>query len=327
MKRLLLLLLGAGLLLACRKDDLLFVNSPTDALTTLQEVLQRNAPPKQVFSFALNQPQTLRTAAGATISFPANAFRLPDGHTLATGQAELRVREIYSVPDMLLADMPTTAALSGQLLVSGGEFTIQVWQGSTRLRLVPSSAATGIPPKLTLTSPVPGTGVGTAPMQLWQLPMVTGINASQDSSGWQLQRDPSGNAIPVPTASGYYTAAISLDSLSNWNIDQLWHLYQNSGSGYLGIEVPTGPSATITRVYVRPVAVNGLARCNPLSVSSTRWNSLMPYGTDVVAVVLQERNGQLYYGTQRLTTAANAVVSPTLQALTAAEIIQRIRQL
>ena len=43
--------------------------------------------------------------------------------------------------------------------------------------------------------------------------------------------------------------------------------------------------------------------------------------------MLQERGGQLYYGSQRLTTAANTVVTPTLEALSAAEIVRRIRLL
>ena len=63
------------------------------------------------------------------------------------------------------------------------------------------------------------------------------------------------------------------------------------------------------------------------SASPTRWNSYLPYGADVIAIVLQERAGLLYYGTQRLTTASGTVATPTLGALSAAEIVRRIRQL
>jgi hypothetical protein len=182
MKRLSLLLLGAGCLLACRKDDLLFIAD--DGVPPLTAMLLANAPAVQVFRFALNQPQTLRTAAGATLSFPANAFRLANGQTPAIGQAELWLREIYAVPDMVLASMPTTAA-SGAHLVSGGEFTIQAWQGTIRLRLPATGAATGaVQGGLELTSPVPAAGLDTTRMQLWQLPPRPFLSLTPDSSGW-----------------------------------------------------------------------------------------------------------------------------------------------
>ena len=72
---------------------------------------------------------------------------------------------------------------------------------------------------------------------------------------------------------------------------------------------------------------NGLARGYASNASPTRWSSYLPYGVEVIALVLQERAGLLYYGTQRLTTAAGTVVTPTLEALSAAEIVQRIRLL
>ncbi|MDB5234485.1 MAG: hypothetical protein JWR44_1478 [Hymenobacter sp.] len=319
MKRYALLLLGAGLLLGCQKDDILFVKTNS----ALAQLSQTNGPAVQRFVFALNQPQTLRTTAGATLSFPANAFRLPDGRTQATGQAELRVREIYSVADMVLANMPTTAH-NGEHLVSGGEFNIQVWQGSTRLRLGLPAVANGTAPRLLLTSPVPPTGLDTTRMLLWQLPANAFAATAPDSSGWSW---PAGNGGPTwlaPPTGGFYSAALPLDSIGWWNIDQFWHAYRTSGTGGVFVEVPVG--ATETRVYFRPVGYNGLARC-VATPSTTRWASNLPIGADVIAVVLQERSGQLYYGTQRLTTQAGLVVSPTLQALSEADIVQRIRQL
>ncbi len=66
---------------------------------------------------------------------------------MATGQGQLRLREIYTVPDMILTNMPTTAAYSRQVLISGGEFNIEVWQGTTRLRLT-TAANTVVTPTL-----------------------------------------------------------------------------------------------------------------------------------------------------------------------------------
>ena len=318
MKRLSLLVLGAGWLLGCQKDDILFIES--DAASSLTQLGRNHAPARQTFAFALNQPQTLRTAGGATLSFPANAFRLPDGQTLATGQAELRVREIYAVPDMLLANMPTTAA-NGEHLISGGEFTIQAWQGTTRLRLTTPGLAAGSGGGLRLTSPVPPAGLDTTRMQLWQLPPRAFAAAAPDSSGWTVTGPRTWLAA---AANGRYTVTLPLDSIGSWNIDQFWHAYQNNGTVGVSVEVPGGASET--RVYFRPVGYNGLARC-VATAAPTRWASNLPLGAAVVAVVLQVRGTQLYYGTQPVTTQANQVVQPQLEALSEAEIVRRIRLL
>lgn len=328
MKHFAFLCLGVALLAACRKDDLIVVCDPA-ATNTIADI-RAAAPAVQRFPFNLAQAQSFRTSGGATLAFGPSAYILPNGN-VATGQAELRVREIYAVPDMVLANMPTTAQSSRQMLVSGGEFNIQVWQGSTRLRMSFSSP-TGTINRLSLTSPVPTAGLDTTRMMLWNQPSSALAGTPGDSLGWQqfffVGLLPTiRTSVPVPATAGNYSVAFPLDSIGNWNIDQFWHAYRDRPSSNIGVELPATASATATRVYFRPVGFNGLARCYPSSSSPNRWSSLMPNGADVIAVVLQERNSQLYYGTQRFNTAANMVVTPTLQALSAADIIQRIRQL
>ena len=326
MKHFAILCLGVALLTACRKDDVI-VCEP--AATATFADLKAAAPTVQTFPFDLARAQSFRTSRGATVAFSASAYTLPNGN-VATGQAQLRLREIYTVPDMILANMPTTAAFSRQVLISGGEFNIQVWQGSVRLRLAPVSA-TGVGQRLILTSPVPTAGLDTTQMLLWQQPAPnSSVVTIRDSSGWLLAVNPNGPAaagpIRVPSTAGYYTAALPLDSISNWNIDQLWHAYRTKPSGIIRVEVP-GITAAVTRVFLQPVGFNGLARAYLEHSSPTRWYCRLPFGAEVVAVVLQERAGQLYYGTQRLTTAATTVATPTLEALSAAEIVRRIRLL
>jgi hypothetical protein len=332
MKQLAFFCLGVALLAACRKDDIIICDLPVATSAAFAD-LRAAAPAVQRFTVNLDQAQSFRTLAGATVAFGPNAFVLPNGN-VATGQAELRMREIYAVPDMVLADMPTTAQSSRQMLVSGGEFNIQVWQGSMRLRMSPISP-TGTINRLSLTSPVPTAGLDTTRMMLWRQPASLLAGTIRDSSGWQLAFAANGAASSSPimvayttspsTTTAYYSTAIPLDSIGNWNIDQFWHAYQNNPSGNVGVEVPAGASAT--RVYFRPVGFNGLARCFTASTTSTRWSTLLPFGASVIAVVLQERNGQLYFGTERLTAQAGAVATPTMQALSDADIVQRIRQL
>lgn len=324
MKHFAILCLGVALLAACRKDDVIDCEP---AATADFSDLKTAAPAFQTFTFDLAQAQSIRASGGATVAFGANAYILPNGR-VATGQGQLRLREIYTVPDMILTNMPTTAAYSRQVLISGGEFNIEVWQGTTRLRLAPVSAAS-VAQRFTLTSPVPTASPDTTQMLLWQQPASSSAVIIRDSSGWLLatnSNSPASAPIRVPATAGYYTAALPLDSISNWNIDKLWQAYQNKPAGIIGVEVP-GVAAAVTRVFFRPVGLNGMARGFLNYGSLTRWNCYLPYGIDVIAVILQERGGQLYYGSQRLTTAANTVVTPTLEALSAAEIVRRIRLL
>ncbi|MBF9237175.1 hypothetical protein I2I05_07180 [Hymenobacter sp. BT683] len=316
MKHFALVCLGVALLAGCRKDDVIVC--AVSPVSTIFSDLRAAAPPVQTFAFDLGQAQSLRTSGGATVAFGANAFLAPNG-SLATGQATLRMREIYTVPDMLLANIPTMSNY-GQMLISGGEFDIQVWQGSNRLRM--ASNVSGVAQRLTLMSPVPTAGLDTTRMLLWNMPFTTrgqAAGAGRDTLAWQLVGG------TVPSTAGYYSAALPLDSISRWNIDQFWYAYQSRGTAIVETEVTTSSASTVTRVYFRPVGFNGLAI--GYNSAATRWICNLPIGADMVAVVLQERGGQLYYGTERFTVRATSVLTPTLQALSSAEIIQRIRQL
>ncbi len=329
MNRLLLLLGAAGLLLTagCRKDDVVDCAPtpvppppPTASSLTLAEFTRRNSVPGQTFTLVMGQDQTITTKAGATLSFLANSFTLPNG-TLATGLAQVRIREIYSVPEMVLANMPTTVAnqssqgaQAGRLLVSGGEFSIKVWQNSVRLRLSQPMGSAGV----VVQSPRPSDQDTTRQLS-WQQPAAKG----PDSLGWYLNTAP---VVPSnPGTSISYRVTFPLDSIGWWNIDQYWSKYQNTTTAQ--VEVPTAAYGE-TRVYLRPIGYNGLARTYIVNGSSnTRWQATMPIGAEMVAVVLQSINGQLYYGTQRATVQSGFVFKPTLTAVSEAEAVRLIRQL
>jgi len=310
MKNILYILGGLSLLASCTKDDIAL----TRATTRLDQLQLDNRPTQQRFTFALAQPQAIRTASGATFTFPANAFLLPDG-TAATGQAELRLIEIYSVGDMLLANQPTNTP-NGTLLISGGEFRIQVWQGTDRLTMRTPQALTDF---LSIASTRPaGQEADTTRMRLW-------TNTQQpDSSGrtgWNSSY--SGTVTPTPSLP-YYTSLVPLDSMGWWNIDQLPPEYYSRPASTIRVSVPAG--ATLTRVYLRPVGQNGLAML--WNSDATNYTSgPMPLGMAMVAVVLQERDSKLYYGTQTLTVQATNTITLTPAEHTAAEIVSLVRQL
>ncbi len=307
MTRLLLLVSAAGLLLVagCRKDDLVDCAPATSPLTDFS---RRNSVPAQLFTLALGTGQTITTAKGATFTFPANGLLLPTG-SVATGSAQVRIREIYTVPDMVLADMPTDMVRRGNMLVSGGEFNIQVWQNTSRLRL--ASAQT-----VAVQSPAPADQDAT-PQLVWR--QSADVIAS-DSAGWQWA------AAAVQMLPGLYQTALPLDSIGWWHLGQFWRAYGNANSTLVTVKTPIS-TAGATRVYLRPIGYNGLLKLWPTTQPGTVWQNYAPIGTEMLAIVLQSVNGQLYYGTQRLTISSGVTISPVVSAVSEADAIRLIRQL
>jgi hypothetical protein len=322
MNRLFYLLGAAGLLLVagCRKDDV--VDCPPAATTSnawFADLVRQNGAPVQTFTLTLGAgAQTFTTSSGAQLTFPGASFLLPNG-TAATGAAQVRVREIYSVPDMVLSNMPTQIAGNRRLLISGGEFSIQVWQNSSRLRLAPGT------PRVLVQAPISaasGPGLST-PALLWQQPATRLVG---DSAGWVR---PASRTDSVRLTATTYALPIPLDSISWWNIDRLWPLYQSAPLGTVTIQVPTIPAGATgsSYVFMRAVGYNGLARLLPNNATQTSWAGQLPIGASMVAAVLQSINGQLYFGSQPLTTQNNLVVTPTLAAVSAADAVRLIKQL
>ncbi|TVT41181.1 hypothetical protein FNT36_06890 [Hymenobacter setariae] len=321
MNRLFLLLGLAGLLLAagCRKDDLVeCAPTPTSNLS-LSEFTQRNGAPVQSFNITLSPggaPQVITTTGRATLTFPADGFLLPTG-AAATGSAQVRVREIYSVPDMILSNMPTQTTGDRRVLISGGEFSIQVWQNGTRLRL-----ASGF--RVVVASPLPA-GASAGQQLLWQQ-LATPV---PDSAGWALPAQAGNDSIRLGGIQPTFYTPIPLDSVSWWNIDRLWSLYQSAPIRTIAVQVPAIPAASTgsTQVFIRVTSLNGLARLYPSRTVKTNWIAQLPTGANMVAAVLQSVNGQLYFGSQPLTTQNGLVVTPTLTAVSEADAVRLIRQL
>jgi len=330
MNRLLLWVGAAGLLVAgCKKDDVVDCTpapAPTPPIVTpptppapptsnlsLAEFTRRNSAPVQYFRFTPNIAWTITTRGGARLALPANYFSLPSG-ILVSDTCYLRVRELYSVPDMVLADMPTNAVQPQSLLLSGGEFSIQAWQAGVRLQ-GSGTTPTGQFRLLELASPAVA-GQDSIGQQLWQQPFVQGRLL-----GWQLASYPD-----VRTQSGINRASIPLDSLSWWNIDKLWSGYAGASLVATAVETPAS-AAGETRVYMRPVGLNGLIRLVSSGSAGTQWQASMPVGATMQCVVLQSINGQLYFGTQVFTVQAGTVIKPTLTTVSEADAVRLIRQL
>jgi hypothetical protein len=295
--------------------------APASSNLTLREFAQRNGAPVQNFTLTLGPTtsnQQITTNGGATITLPGSRFILPNG-TAATGTAQVRVREIYSVPDMLLSNMPTQVLGTRRLLISGGEFSIQVWQNGTRLRLAAGSS------RVMVNSLIPA-GAASGQQLVWQQ-LTTAV---PDSAAWSqpATRDTVRTTTSPTGISPTYNMPIPLDSVSWWNIDRLWSLYQTASVGTITVQVPAIPAASTgsTQVFLRAVGLNGLARLYPTNAAQTNWSTSMPTGASMKVAVLQSINGQLYFGTQSITTQSGLVVMPTITAVSEADALQLIRQ-
>ena len=181
-------------------------------------------------------------------------------------------------------------------------------------------------------SPVPA-GVSTDQQVLWQQL----ASSVPDSAGGAipvpppstLSTPPRNDTIQVTGPTPTYYTLIPLDTVSWWNIDRLWALYQTAPVGTVTVQVPAIPATSTgsTQVFLRVAGLNGLARLSPGNAARTSWAGQLPTGASMVAVVLQSINGQFYFGSQPLTTQNGLVITPTLAAVSEAEAVRLIRQL
>ena len=317
-------LLGLAVLLAatgCRKDDSIACApttvptppqptppSPATSNLSVAEFTRRNSLPPHYYHIALNQIQTIPTQGGGTLTFPANYFASSSGAP-ASDSASVRLRELYRVSDMVLADMPTNTAGNSQLLISSGQFNIQVHQAATRLVAINGAATLPV-----LLSPKPNGQDSTQQQQLWQRPVVPGT-----VPGWQAP-------TAVQALARFYQATIPPDSVGWLGIAHLWPAYAAGSLTTLVVATPA-TAAGETRVYVRPVGATALLRLTATGRDETHWQATLPLGASMQVIVLQSIAGQLYFGTQQFTVQSAGSLTPALTAVSEAEAVRLIQQL
>ncbi len=330
MKRFAVLLLSAVALGGCRPDDDVVVCP--EAITcesfagTIAD-LRAAAPPAQTFDVDLGQAQTLQTRAGTTLTFPANALLLPDS-TLATGHATVRVRELRSVGEILLAGMHTNFHSGNDdfPVAAAAEINVQAWQGTVRLKWKHTYQPTTPVPTLAILFATLVSRTDT--MEQWAAYPQPDTTLRNE---WFYVGYVTANPLVVGgvvTGQSVYSAPLPGDT-TGW-----------SGFGYLlpdsarvGVRWPaaevlvTTAGATKTLVYLQPVGSRALYRARRSPTAPDRWVGRLLNGTDALAIVIQERNGQLFYGTKRYVHSPNMLLLPDLEAVCPAELIRRIRLL
>ncbi|WP_027421389.1 hypothetical protein [Crocinitomix catalasitica] len=127
MKKSYLLVAAAAMLIfaACQKENVLDSEKSTNTSYELDDYYKDNrAKSLQTFTVDASSAIELTGEQGTTISIPANNFRDVNGR-LITGNVEVKLMEVYTKLEMFKTDV-TTITADGRMLISGGEFFIDV---------------------------------------------------------------------------------------------------------------------------------------------------------------------------------------------------------
>lgn len=312
-----MLLLGS-----CKKDaDLVDCVLPEP--TVLTATLAEHAAPVQKFTVTPGTT-TIRTAAGSVIYVPNNLVRV-NGQPLSSNPIEVLVREVTKRSEMIFTNTPTIS--NGQLLESAGMFNVAFQQDGQPLR--PTST-------LVVRTTNPGT-LSTINNMLLFMGLPDSTNRSQVGSWTQVNTQSaqdSSRIFPIGnTASMGFQVNLSPNiyninlGLLNWiNCDRFVTTTSRTNV-QINVTRPT-VNGTTTRSFLVFNTLNSVLSASLSGPSGTTFYANgVPLGYAVTAVVLHQEGNQLYFGKQTATIAANQQFSPTLRAVTEAELVAEINAL
>lgn len=320
------LFLALPLFGSCKKDaDLIDCEVENGGILTA--TLTRHAVPVQQFTVSPGTFSTIRTAAGSTIYVPASLVR-PDGRPLSGSPVEVQVQEVTKRSEMIFTNTPTISG--GQLLESGGMFNIAFQQDGQQLRLSRNSLAVRTTGLATL-STING-------MQLF-LGLSDSVNRTQVGSwippNWVLQQDtsrifpvqsPNGNGIGFQVNLSPTIYNINLGMLNWVNLDRFVTATTRT-TVQINVNRSSVSSANTRSFLVFNTLNSVLGAYSTGGTGSTFYANAIPVGQSVTAVVLHQDGTQLYFGKQTASIAANQQFTPTLRAVTEAELTAEINAL
>lgn len=264
MKKSYLLVAAAAMLIfgACQKENTSEKENETTANYSLDDYYQENRDNAlQTFVVDANSPIEIHGEQGTTVTIAANNFTDAYGNVI-TGNVEVKLIEIFSKPDMVMMDM-TTITVDGGILVSGGEFFLDVTLPGSDESLRPIEPMRVHVPAET----------EEPDMTLW-------VN---NGNGWELAAGPdrAPDGLMEPWDAGY---AASIMSGGWFNFD-----YAPPGPFCdVCIKVPAGTDPHTTDVFI---SIDG--QMTMVHVPSSAFNGFdmyctaMPSGETVSIVVIQ----------------------------------------
>ena len=224
---------------------------------------------------------------GSTLFFNPNSFMKGDG-SLAVGEVEVEMIEIFDKGSMLVTNMPSnglTAAGEVALLVSGGEHLIDANQDGEALKMHG---------QFQLTAPAENTGGPDMDMQLFR--------AEGDGDAWVAEEENDKNfRVGGEGADAHYSV---LSGEFGWtNIDR-WYS-DTRPKTTIHVSVPDGWDDSNSAVYLSyDGEENALARMDTYDDTTGLFSEhygLIPIGLEVHLIFVTESEGQWSYAIQGTT--------------------------
>ena len=226
---------------------------------------------EELQSFSVNTSNGLvTTASGTKVRFPANGFITDDG-TTASGNVSIRIKEIYTPADMIMANMPTTS--NGRLLESGGEFQIVASQNNKSLKLAPGTF---------IQIDFPTAGRDMNGMQVFN-----GVPDADENIDWVLNSNP-GNFV-VPDSLLFSGAKLFADNINWINCDK----FINDPTVEYTVYPGNAPSGDSTNVFVHLTGRNSVVKMNwTRGLDYFNSNTLLPVPSSIIGISV--KNGKLH---------------------------------
>jgi hypothetical protein len=263
------------------------VPDPVDELPfdNLEELFETQAPAAQKFSITPTSDQTITGEDGTKITFYANSFVDAQG-AVVTGQVDFELKEIYKKGDMIWSERMTVAS-NGQLLESGGEFSLKATSAGQEVFLnqnfsmeVPISSATTNPFAMELFTSTESDSTWTPADSTW---------------------------VGVDTLTNNYQ--FNFDSLTWINCDYFVNANNTTTSFSVEPTISAGVNLTGVSAYLAFTNMNSVASLSYNATTGSFSTSYsLPVGEAVTVVIIGMDASQLYLGT--LSTTISAITSP-----------------
>lgn len=116
---------------SCEKESTTTSSSNSKKQSALTDLFKNIAPSLQDFKINAGQTQTVTGQNGTKITFYSNSFKKKDGTIVTGGSVVIKLQEMLTGPEMILANKTTTS--DGKLLVSGGQIFIKAYLNNEEL--------------------------------------------------------------------------------------------------------------------------------------------------------------------------------------------------
>lgn len=313
------LLLATITLVGCSKND----DSDGDGIGDTFPSAQSYADLKKLADELVNLSRVFNAEDGIVFSSPKGVnFTLPPNSlTLngspVTGEVELQYKEIFDRGSMLSTNRTTMGKRPDgkkSLLISGGEFYVNVTQNGQQLELTNN---------ILIIIPTALTGGGDPDMTLWE-----GTVDNNDNLTWD-EIDPAGDGGQVFLEDNQGTVSYyAYFNAFGWtNVDRFYNDPRPKTT--LLVEVPEGYDNQNSAVYLSydGEGNNALANLDTYNASTGMFSEhygQIPIGLEMHVIFATEDNGQWRYAIQGVTVVANAQYAFTLSETTLGTLEQMI---